>query len=196
MKFEVRGAYGYDSDAASVAARHICTGTSRTQQSMKDEADINVIVKRFNATGMLPQSRLPPKYGDFTGVGTFQEAQIILRQATESFMRLPAAVRKRFDNDPAAFVDFATDPENLPELRKMGLVDPLPEPTIELEANSSPRGSKDGNESGKDVRAANKASAGGAGGERGDSGGDSVRSRGEGDGGAREERPGRSRGRD
>jgi len=39
-------------------------------------------------------------------------------------MALPSAVRERFNNDPAKFVEFATDEANVEELRKMKLLSP------------------------------------------------------------------------
>lgn len=102
---------------------------SRTVQSQRDEADINVIVRRFGVTGMVPQSVRLPTYGDFTGVEDYRTGLHALKEAQASFMAMPSHVRKRFDNDPAKFVDFCSDKANLPELRKMGLA--VPEPELE-----------------------------------------------------------------
>jgi phage internal scaffolding protein len=42
--------------------------------------------------------------------------------AQDSFLALPAKVRARFDNDPALFVDFASDEANRDELKALGLL--------------------------------------------------------------------------
>ena len=43
--------------------------------------------------------------------------------AQEAFNGLPAAVRKRFGNDPGQMLDFLDDPQNASEAVKLGLVD-------------------------------------------------------------------------
>lgn len=119
-----RHAYNYDVAAVSDETGLKCEDESLTLQSQAQEADINVIVKRFNVTGVLPSGIRMPTYGDFTGVADYREALDAVNAAERSFMELPAAVRKRFDNDPAAFVDFCSDPANLEEARKLGLAVP------------------------------------------------------------------------
>jgi len=49
-----------------------------------------------------------------------------VRTATTAFEALPAPVRKRFNNDAQAFMEFATDKRNLPDMVKMGLATPPP----------------------------------------------------------------------
>lgn len=115
----------YDPDEASDRAGLDTGPESRTQQSSKDEADINVIVKRFGVTGRIPVRNLPPMFGDFTGVADFRDAQDRILQARQAFMGLPADVRSRFGNDPASFVEFATNRDNLASLREMGLAPPV-----------------------------------------------------------------------
>lgn len=102
-----------------------CTEPSLTQQSQAAEADINEIVRRFGLTGKLPENVRVPTYGDFDGVvDDYQSALNAIRSAEESFMAMPADVRARFNNDPGLFVEFCSDPENLPEMRKLGLAVP------------------------------------------------------------------------
>jgi len=120
----VRQAYGYDGDAVSAETGLLCLDESLTLQSEKDESDINTIVKRFGLTGELPEGVRPPTYGDFTQVFDFQSAQNALVAARESFMEMPADVRYRFKNDPQEFVDFCSNPDNLDEMRKLGLAVP------------------------------------------------------------------------
>lgn len=105
-----------------------CEGPDLAVQSQKDEADINTIVKNFGVTGTLPQGVRVPTYGDFTGIGDYQEALHAINAAQESFMAMPADVRTRFDNDAAKFVDFCSNSANLEEMRKLGLAVPLSEP--------------------------------------------------------------------
>lgn len=104
-----------------------------TKQSFKDECDINRIMDRYQVTGVLPENLMVgnPQYVDVTGV-EYQEAMLKVADAQSLFNRLPAAIRARFSNNPSAFLAFAENPDNRPELIKMGLgrpgVEPAPQP--------------------------------------------------------------------
>lgn len=127
-KIELRAAYGYDTDKVSNETGIECKDISLTQQHQKEEADINVIVKRFGLTGQLPQNVRMPQYGDFTNIGSYQEALNSVMAAESAFMSMPADVRTRFDNDPEKFVAFCIDPANLEEAEKLGLTAPKKTP--------------------------------------------------------------------
>lgn len=118
----VRNPYNYDRDAASVDSGLECLDDSMTQQQFKDDADINVIVRRFGITGELPVGVRMPTYGDFDLVNDYQSALEAMREAEASFMAMPANVRERFANDPQKFLDFCADSRNIEEARKLGLV--------------------------------------------------------------------------
>lgn len=106
---------------------------SLTKQSEAEACDINVIMKRYEATGFLPQSDgRTPQYGDFSTMETFQEALHIVSSANASFYALPAEIRARFQNDPAQFLGYVEegmrDPKVNQELVDMGLAMPrIPE---------------------------------------------------------------------
>jgi len=91
------------------------------KQEFKEEVDINTLVRRFHLTGEMPQGVRMPEYGDFIGIGSYHDAANAIAMAGEAFDAMPAEVRERFGNDPAAFVDFCLNPENIGEARKMGL---------------------------------------------------------------------------
>lgn len=118
---------GYDRRVASDAAGLACPEETLAVQSSKDEADINVIVRRFGLTGHLPLVPVPPTYEDFSAVTDFQTAQNLILAAQASFLAMPAEVRNRFQNDAGAFVAFCDDPANLEEMRKLGLAVPAKE---------------------------------------------------------------------
>lgn len=126
----VRNPYNYDVDVASDESGVKCEDVSLAVQSERDEVDINTIVRRFGLTGKLPDDIRVPQYGDFTGISDYQSALHAVMAAEESFMQLPADVRKRFDNDPGAFVAFCSDPANLAEMRTMGLLKPEVKPDV------------------------------------------------------------------
>lgn len=98
---------------------------SLTQQDDAKDADINVIVSRFVKSGQLPQLQIQALSGDFTDVIDYRGAMDRIKAANDAFAEVPAKIRERFMNDPARFMEFVSDKENLPELRKMGLA--LPE---------------------------------------------------------------------
>lgn len=124
-----RTAGNYDANLVSDETGLKCSDPSRTRQDQKDEADINTIVRNFGVTGAVPQSIRVPLQGDFTEAGDYRSALHALMDAQASFMAMPAEVRKRFANDPAEFVDFCSNPDNLDEMRKLGLaVPPPPDP--------------------------------------------------------------------
>lgn len=80
---------------------------TRTQQHLRDEVDINTIMRRFGMTGQLPLMDTGGLYGDFTDIHDYASAVAVVRRADERFMELPAEVRERFANSPASFIEFA-----------------------------------------------------------------------------------------
>lgn len=127
-KYVVRSAFDYDSDAASLECGLACDpAESQVQQQFKDDADINVIVKRFGLTGELPQAYRAPVSGDFTGISDFHSAMNAVRAAEERFLQVPAELRKRFGHDPAQLIAFLDDEANRDEAVKLGLLPKPPE---------------------------------------------------------------------
>lgn len=99
------------------------TGESLTKQAMKDECDINHIMKKWEKTGVIDHNNTyQGQYGDFTEVPTYQEAMNKVIQAEEMFMSLPSKIRKRFDNDPGQFIEAVNNPENHDEMVELGLI--------------------------------------------------------------------------
>lgn len=119
----LRTPYNYDLDAASNESGLACEEPSLAQQHFKDECDINNILRQFNITGLLPQSPLSPRYGDFTGIGDYHTALNRVIAAQEEFEALPAQIRARFENDPAKLIEFLEDDNNRPEAESLGLVE-------------------------------------------------------------------------
>lgn len=124
----VRAAFAYDADAVSNETGLECKDESMAVQAQKDEADINVIVRRFGVTGHLPVGVKLPTYADFEDVFDFQSAMDAVNAANRAFMSLDAELRMRFANDPQRFVAFCSDPANIDELVKLGLAEKKPEP--------------------------------------------------------------------
>ena len=126
----LRTPYNYDLDAASNESGLHCEDATLAQQHFKDECDINNILRQFNVTGLLPETPLSPRYGDFTGIGDYHTALNRVIAAEHEFMALPAQIRSRFDNDPAKLIDFLENQENKDEAIKLGLVNPVELPQV------------------------------------------------------------------
>lgn len=118
----VKNPITYDRDKNSNLAKFVFTRPSRTQQSFRDECDINNILRQFNVTGELPSGSVQPQYGDFSGITDYQSALNAVMAAQHSFLALPAKVRAKFDNDPALFVDWASDEANKDDMKAFGLL--------------------------------------------------------------------------
>ena len=118
----LRTPYNYDLNAASNESGLHCEDATLTQQHFKDECDINNILRQFNVTGLLPENTLSPRYGDFTGISDYHTALNQVIAAEDEFMRLPAHLRARFENDPAQLIEFLNNSENKNEAIELGLV--------------------------------------------------------------------------
>jgi phage internal scaffolding protein len=118
----LRTPYNYDTNAATNGSGLHCEDATLAQQHFKDECDINNILRQFNITGLLPENPLSPRYGDFTGISDYQTALNQVIAAEDEFMRLPADLRARFENDPAQLIEFLENSENKDEAIKLGLV--------------------------------------------------------------------------
>lgn len=98
---------------------------TRTQKQFKEECDINNILRRFNTTGQLPDMiKRNPVFGNFADVADYQSALNTVITAQEQFEALNSRLRNRFNNDPAQFLEFMANKDNLLEMIKLGLAKP------------------------------------------------------------------------
>ena len=116
-KADFRTAYG-----DRVREQFNTEGESLTQQHFLQECDIKTIIKKHDRTGIINHvNRGVAQYGDYSEVHEYREALDLINNAQESFMGLPADVRKIFDNDPGEFFEFATNPDNAERMVELGL---------------------------------------------------------------------------
>lgn len=95
-----------------------------TDQSFRDECDINTIMARYQSTGEMPIiNNMEQQWLDVTQ-HDFQTHMNFIVEAQSMFDDLPSHIRDRFGNDPGAFLDFTSNSENLSEIAKMGLLTP------------------------------------------------------------------------
>ncbi len=125
-------------------------GKTLTRQSEAKATNINTIVAQYDKTGLLPQTGREALYADVADAPDYRTALDLIRNADELFMTIPAAVRARFDNEPAVFLDWTSDPDNRDEMVEMGLlekpvtpavtpvVEPVDEPVVPPVADASP----------------------------------------------------------
>jgi len=141
----IRSLFNYDRDAVSFDSGLVCEDESLALQSAKDESDINTIVRKFGLTGELPNDLKMPQSGDFTDVPDFHTAMNLVRSAQEEFLRVPAEIRARFNNDPQRLMSFIEDDSNRDEARKLGfLADPVKVPEPMRVQVVAPSGTPDG----------------------------------------------------
>lgn len=113
---------------------------SLTKQSQFGEADINSIIKRhLNPTMLADLNKLEQVYGEITSQDLLTAHQK-LDAAQEAFMEIPSEIRRQFNQDPGQFIDYATNPDNIEQMREWGLAhkennqsEPEPEPTPDPE---------------------------------------------------------------
>ena len=132
----IRSAYNYDTAAASNESGLLCEDASLAQQQFKDDNNPNLIMEKFARTGDLSllQTGGSPQFGDFTSAVDYRTSLDRVNEAKLFFSQLSAETRKRFDNDPAQFLEFFEDPKNLSEAIKLGLMKEgttLPEPPLD-----------------------------------------------------------------
>lgn len=98
-----------------------------TMQSFRDECDINNIIARYETTGFLVDpmiaARRTPSFGDFSKLPDYMEAQNIIAVGSEIFAALPARIREMFNNNPADYCNFVSNPDNLDKALELDLVD-------------------------------------------------------------------------
>lgn len=99
-----------------------CGTESRTKQSMAAECDINLIMARFEVTGLVSHvSAGVPHFADVSAVGDYRTALENVRAVDEYFAGLPAKVRARFSHDSAEFMEYLESGASEEELRVLGL---------------------------------------------------------------------------
>lgn len=119
----VRSPFNYDGDVVSFQSGvDFSDAPSRAQQHFRDETDINVMVARFQRTGVPEAPPVFPDVQDFTQSHDFRSAMDVIVEARHAFSSVPAKVRDRFLNDPGLLLEFLADPDNRDEAERLGLV--------------------------------------------------------------------------
>lgn len=88
-------------------------GPSMTVQSDRDMAEVQTILRKFGAEGLLAddlrQAQL--QFLDVTHFEDYADVMRTARNAEAEFMKLPSKVREIFNHDAAEWLDAAHDPD-------------------------------------------------------------------------------------
>ena len=100
-------------------------GESMTQEQFAEESEINNIIRSHDRNGVIEHiNRGNAIYADFSGITDFSDALEQIREAQSEFQNIPWEIREKFKNDAGQFFKFASNPENIQELRELGLANP------------------------------------------------------------------------
>ncbi len=114
-------------------------GVSLTKQSFKDDCDINVVMRKYEKSGLLTHlNQNQGDYSNFIDAPDYHTAMLAIRAAEENFMTIPAQIRSRFHNDAGNFLEFAQNPDNLEEMREMGLAPMAPSEALPSDPEPTP----------------------------------------------------------
>lgn len=115
---------------------------TKTDQSFKEIQNVNTIVRKYTMLGYkyenLPEAA-KGVYGDFSKVKDYQSALQQSIKVQESFMKLPADLRKRFYNDPQKLAEFLKDSKNKDEAIRLGIIEKPVEPVIITKTETEPK---------------------------------------------------------
>lgn len=100
---------------------------SKTDQTFKDDADVNVVLRRFMKTGDQSIFRQGGSYSDVSEVPDLLEAHLQIQRAKEAFDLLPSDIRKKLKNNPLMLEQYLADPANHEEARDLGLLRARPQ---------------------------------------------------------------------
>ena len=97
-------------------------GESLTEQQFAEESQILNKIRKYDSQGFFDSiNRNPAQYNDFTQVRDLADAIEQIEDARQAFQTIPSDVRKKFNNSPSEFFDFASKESNYDELVKLGL---------------------------------------------------------------------------
>ncbi len=115
-----------------------CSMGGRTKSDMKDECDINQIMRKFEKNQLLTHvNQHQGDYGDFSTYADYHSSIDAVLDAKAAFASVPAKIRAKFNNDPADFLHFVHNPENHDEMVEMGLAHRRPEAVTVAPAEKS-----------------------------------------------------------
>lgn len=124
---------GEDGKRIAGSKPQVSTGDkTRTQQSARDQVDLNRIVQRFGSTGQWDHlNEREPHYGDATLALDLAAAIDLVRRTQGDFERLPASVRKACDHDPVVMLKMLESMDGAQVLADAGMPLEGVKPTVQ-----------------------------------------------------------------
>lgn len=115
--------YNHDTMSESNRTALTCPEDSLTDQSFKEDADINTIMERVKQGAQIPVP-LPEHFGDAFSIPTLLEARTRIAENNATFYNLPPNIRAEFLNDPARWEDHVHRQlvdQNFDEVERLGI---------------------------------------------------------------------------
>lgn len=117
---------------------------SLTEQSHAASSDIHTIMRKYEKTGVLEHTSLKSgEYMNLPDAPDFHNAMNIIATANSLFESVPAQIRKKFGNDPEAYLTYMQDNNNYDAIKQMGLpvahlTNPNPVVDDDLQSSETP----------------------------------------------------------
>jgi phage internal scaffolding protein len=94
----------------------------KTEQAQRALTDVHALLEPAIKRGLLRHSYdFEGEYDDIPAL-TYEDALNVKAKAESMFEQLPSAWRNKFNNDPKQFLEFTQNPDNGPEMAKMGML--------------------------------------------------------------------------
>lgn len=131
----------WDPQRKGVRVQTVNLEPSKTHESAVDQAELNVILKRYKEVGVQEQMRrVDMQFRDVSEFTDYHDMMQRLEEARAVFMSNPPEVRQLFDHKVEKWLDAAHDPEKMkalePDFIRLGLMD-APEPPPESPPTAS-----------------------------------------------------------
>ena len=118
------------------------TDRSMAQQHMRDDCNINNIIKRLTRKDVQNLQQTIGEFGDISEAPMdYNEAVNLINSMDELFLELPSHVRERFNNNPYDLQVFLEDPNNLQEAYSMGFLQPQEAEDVRTSGGDAPKAS-------------------------------------------------------
>lgn len=151
--------WNHDTDAEARSTALTCKDESKTKQSFLADADINVILAKFQQGGELIGSGKAAVYQDFEELFDLQDKMVTAHQVDEAWNALSPEVRNVLKNPEtfASYVEHCLEVGDIEPLRSLGLAKPKEEPPAPPNPPAAPPGGSPAPEAGKGAPAPVKA---------------------------------------
>lgn len=105
---------------------------SMTKQEFKNDCDPTLILKKYQATGLLEHANTyQPVFGEQSSM-SYHEAKQATAAAESMFQNLPSSIRADFNQNVGEYLDFVADPKNVQDMLDDGIIN----------SSSTPKASK------------------------------------------------------